>query len=187
MLGPATVAIYLLGDVLQGWLAPAREGPDAPAPGERRTLLLVLVAGAAACLVNPYFYRAFSLPSELGLSGAADSLGRDGQYMSLFFSPLERLYFLPNIGLNAAGLAYFPLALLGAASFAAALWVGRLNWRRLIVWAAFLALSAWHARAIPFFAVVTGPVAALNFLDFAARRAGAAAGRGECGRSAVAF
>ena len=49
---------------------------------------------------------------------------------------------------------------------------------RLVVWAAFLVLSAWHARAIPFFAVVAGPVAARNFFDFAAALGAAAADAG---------
>ena len=63
LLGPATVALYLLGEALQDWLVPTREGPDSPTPGEHRTLLLVLIAAVAACLVNPLFlpgvYSAF--------------------------------------------------------------------------------------------------------------------------------
>src|SRR5205823_6264794 len=54
-LGPVTVGLYLLGEILQHNLAPVRTGPEAPAPGELRSLGLVLAAGVGACLLNPYF------------------------------------------------------------------------------------------------------------------------------------
>jgi hypothetical protein len=37
---------------------------------------------------------------------------------------------------------------------------------RLLVWLPFALLAAWHARAIPFFAVVAAPITALNWQDF---------------------
>src|SRR5204863_35225 len=46
----------------------------------------------------------------------------------------------------------------------------------LAVWVGFLLLSRLHARAIPFLAVVAGPVTALNFLDYAARNQAVFAG-----------
>ena len=191
LLGPITVALFLLGEMLQDWLAPptltlphprgvGREGGDVPAPGERRTLILVLAASVVLCLANPHHVRAFSLPAELGLSEAGEALAHDAQFSPLFVTPFEPRYFSAGF-LSVAGLAYFPLALVGVISFAAALSAGRARWSRLFIWAAFFALSAWHARAIPFFAVVAGPIAALNFLDFAGRRAAAkpaGAGRG---------
>ena len=172
LLGPAAVALVLLGETLQGRLAPVREGPEAQAPGERRTIFLVLLISIAACLVNPHHIWAFALPPELGLSEAANAFNKDPQYLSLFLAPFDQRSFRPGL-LSVASLAYHPLVLLGAASFAAALWAGRLRWSRLVVWTAFFALGAWHARSIPFFAVVAGPITALNFLDFAARRVGA--------------
>ena len=55
----------------------------------------------------------------------------------------------------------------------AALVVAALTWTRLpSAWTAFALLSLYHARAIPFFAVVAGPITALNFLDYAAVRLG---------------
>ena len=95
----------------------------------------------------------------------------DIQFRALYLlSPTEGLYFYPGTGLSAAGLAYFPLALLGIVSFASAQWRGCWRWGRVLLWGAFFALSLWHARAIPFFAVVAGPITSLNFLDFAAKR-----------------
>ena len=66
LLGPATVALYLLGETLQDWFGPANAAADAPAPGERRTLLLVLIVSVAVCLINPHHYRAFALPQATG-------------------------------------------------------------------------------------------------------------------------
>ncbi len=177
LLGPAAVALYVLGETLQDWFGPAYAEADAPAPGERRVLLLVLLASVAACLVNPHHFRAFVLPEQLGLTEAADALRNNPQFRGLFLTPFEGLYFYPGTGLNAAGLAYFPLALLGIVSFASAQWVGCVRWGRMLLWAAFFALSIWHARAIPFFAVVAGPIASLNFLDFAAKRFSSAEGQ----------
>jgi tetratricopeptide (TPR) repeat protein len=173
-LGPVLVALFLAGETLQGWLAPAKEGPDAGAPGERRTLLLVLLASVAACLVNPHHVWIFALPSQLGLSEAADALHDDSQFRGLFIRPFEDLYFRTDTGLSVAGLAFFALALLGLVSFAAAQWMGCWRWGRAIVWTAFFALAVWRASAIPFFAVVAGPITSLNFLDFAAKCFGTA-------------
>jgi tetratricopeptide (TPR) repeat protein len=49
---------------------------------------------------------------------------------------------------------------------------GRTPWWRLLIWLSFALLSLYSARAIPFFAIVAGPITALNWLDFAAGRLG---------------
>ncbi len=173
-LGPITVALFLVGETLQDWLAAADRRQTAGATGARRTLLWVLLVSVGACLVNPHHVWAFTPPSALGLSEAAAVLSRDEQFRPLFISPLESTYFRPNIGLNVAGAAFFPLVVLGLVSFAAGQWIGRWSWERALVWTAFLALAVWRAAAMPFFAVVAGPIASLNFLDFAAKRLGTA-------------
>jgi tetratricopeptide (TPR) repeat protein len=170
LFGPLTVGLYLLGETLQQWLAPDADRVDGWAPGEQRTLGLVLLVSVAACLVNPHGVWAFAPPTQLGLSGSAEQVRPDAQFKSMFISPIDEWYFSPYIGLNAAGLAYFPLVLLGLVSFGLAVWAGALRWSRALLWAAFLVLSAVHARAVPFFAVVAGPIAALNFLDVLAAR-----------------
>jgi hypothetical protein len=188
LLGPAVVALYLLGEALQVWIVP---GDDGPAPGELRTLTLALVVGVAACLLNPFHYHAFVLPAQLGFTEAGELLRDDIQFKTTFLSPFDNdpnlgyTYLHSNVGLSVAGVAYFPLALFGAASFGLSLWAGKLNLSRLLVWASFFALSALHMRAIPFFAVIGGPIMALNFLDFAAARSGTAATRGGAARWAV--
>ena len=140
------------------------------ASGERRTLLWVLLASIAACLFNPHHVHAFTLPSASASPRRAAVLAHDQQFEALFCSPFESYYFHPNIGLSVAGMAFFPLLLLSLVSFAAAQWVGRWSWERALVWIAFFTLAGWRAGAIPFFAVVAGPISSLNFLDLAATR-----------------
>src|SRR5262249_43228230 len=71
-----------------------------------------------------------------------------------------------------AGLAYFLLLGLGLLSFALTFGAWRLS--RLTVWIGFALLSLCFWRCIPFFAVVAGPITALNLQDYAARQFGLA-------------
>jgi hypothetical protein len=180
-LGPLTVGLYLLGEFLQDTFAPQTRGTDAPAPGELRTLTQVFVVSLLACLVNPHHIYAFTLPSVLGLSGAGETLVKDSQFHFLFISPLDsKDYFRKDFGLSVAGLAYFPLAVLGLISFVLVLGASLLAdgegkakagwpWWRAVVWLAFFVPTLANSRLIPFFAIVAGPIMALNFLDFSAR------------------
>jgi hypothetical protein len=181
LLGPVTVALVLVGETVQEWFGPATEEPPAWRKARRNALGLTLLAAVAACVANPHHVRALvTPPPPLGLSPAAEALHGDEQFLGSLLSPFEQtsrgdwVYFHTSTGLSVAGMAFFPLVLLGAASFAAAVAAGRWRWGRALLFAAFLALAVWHAAAIPFFAVVAGPVASLNFLDFAAKRLGAA-------------
>lgn len=169
-LGSLTVALYLVGETIQATMAPVYTGEDAPVPGERRTLLLVLVVGLVACLVNPYHVRAFTWPAELYGPTLNAIHDRDAQ-LFYFHSPLDKDWFSePSRGRNLAGLAYYPLLLLGAGSFA--LHRAGLRWWRVLVWLVFALLSAYQVRAVPFFAVVGGPILALNLQDYALHRLG---------------
>jgi hypothetical protein len=171
-LGPLAIALFTAGTLLQK--PPAHGGPsDALPPAGRRTLLLALLASVAACLVGPHHYHALTLPPMLGLfCPAAEVLSGDPQFLAAFTSPFEGVYYQHNFGLSAAGTAFLPLLLLGALSFipAAPNFGTRLVWWRLFLFVAFALLAAVRVRLMPFFAVVAGPVAALNFLDAAARR-----------------
>jgi hypothetical protein len=174
LVGPLTVGLYLVAEILQGQMnASVTERASA-----LRTLGLVFVAGLVACLINPHHYHVFELPTQLGLTGASEVLRQDTAFRSWFVSPFSSVYFQASFGLNAAGLAYFLLVLLGVVSFVLT-WEfggpaprGQSTLPRLVIWMAFFVLSFFYARTIPFFAVVAGPITALNFLDFAARRFG---------------
>jgi tetratricopeptide (TPR) repeat protein len=156
-LGPLTVALYLVGELIH----------QPPAPTRGAVGWLVLALGVAACLANPHHVHALTLPAEFGLTASGDSLEHDPQFHSLFLSPLGKGYYRPHYGLSAAGLAYWPLLLLGLVSFV--LLFKRIPWPRLLVWTGFTLMSLYNWRAIPFFAIVAGPITALHWLDFAAQ------------------
>ena len=176
-LGPLTVALFLAGK-----LVGAKLGKEpAPAPEEKPAPLgFVLLACLAACLCNPHHVRAFtSLPIGLSQWGGMETFKTDDYFKWYFLSPwLDiRLYFQENIGLSVAGVSYFVLLALSLASFVC---VGlyrpaAFRWSRLFVWVFFVVLSGLQIRAIPFFAIVAAPLAALNFLDLARLVGGVAA------------
>jgi hypothetical protein len=170
--GPLVVALYLAGEFFQQRFPLAGEEPQSDRRRELGSLALVLVIGLLACLVNPHHIYAFTLPAEFGLSPAASLLRNDVQFRVLFLSPITKYYYPPYVGLSVAGMAYLPLLLLGAVSFVLAF--GRVPWWRLSVWLGFALLSLYNARCIPFFAIVAGPITALNWLDYAAYRLGPA-------------
>jgi hypothetical protein len=155
LMGPLLAALFWLGE---------RMGPVS----QRRTPGWLVPAGLAACLLNPHFHRVFTLPPELAPAFWASELRHDPRFASWFLSPWWHMrdYLEPNVGLSAGGLAYFALVGLGLTSFVLC-GRGLVGWR-LLTWGAFALLSAWQARAIPFFAVVAGPITALNLQDIIA-------------------
>jgi len=209
VLGPLTVALWLLGEELQMRFDVAGEASPHPAlppaggglesGGQFKTHAIVLGLGLAACLANPWLFRAFTLPVDLAYISrnllpprmvaagqmVAKAQQSDPQFMPLF-SPFSSEYYMrPGFGQNTAGLAYFVLLLAGIASFLALpVFVPRepegrrncpnsrtcVNFSLLTVFLFFALLSALNFRLIPFFAVVGGPITALNFQDYLGRR-----------------
>jgi tetratricopeptide (TPR) repeat protein len=157
LLGPLAVGLYLLGAALGG---------RGQSRAELRTLAVAFAAGLAACLVNPYHVRALALPEVL-LSG--EPAPGPEEVTDLPLSPFQARHFTLGLGLSPGGLAYYALVLLGLASFAAAP-KGKRG-PRAVLWLALLGLSAYRVAGVPFFAVVAGPIAALNFQEWAPRRA----------------
>jgi hypothetical protein len=144
LLGPLAVAIYLLGTVAQQQMGPEQKGEP---PAVIRALALTLGLGLAACLLNPYHFRAFTLPAALDLSVSRE---------------------LPELGLPVSRPAYAALLVLGLVGFL----VNRaaLRWPRALLWLALLVLGVFGGEAAAFFAVVAGPLTALNLQEFFARR-----------------
>jgi hypothetical protein len=171
LLGPITVALYLLGQSLQQLLAPVRTGADAPEPRQLRVLAMVLVAGTAACLLNPHHYHAFALPAVLPLTASADVLEREELFRQLFYGLFQDDYWQSRAAWTPASLALWPLLVLGLASFACTLFTGW-RWWRITLWLAFLLLGVYQVRALPFFAVVAAAITALNWQDVLASRFG---------------
>ena len=151
VVGLGTVALIWLGQLLD----------EAPADGRVRALLrrAVSLAGlAAVCLLNPTHIHAFVTPAELGWSGTP--LGAAAAGLGEVTTPFQRSY-LTQFGRSPAGLAYFPLLGLGLLSFVLTV-RGGWRWQRFLPWLGLAVLSAIQVRAVPFFAVVGGPVLAWN-------------------------
>jgi tetratricopeptide (TPR) repeat protein len=169
VVGPLAVALYLAGQLAQVFFGSGK--PGAPRPGAWRPLAAVLLAGLAACLLSPFHVRGLTLPGEIGAGDVLAALRHDEVFGRMLYSPMQREYFSrPDLGLNIAGMAYYPLVLIGLISFAVS--PSPFRWGRALLWGGFLALSLNSARAIPFFAVVAGPVAALNLQEAVAHRFG---------------
>jgi hypothetical protein len=118
-----------------------------------------------ACLVSPHHYHALTLPAELSPAVWRSDLRTDGRFASVFISPWHPELLGRAGGYNLSAWAFFALLALGAVSFIANRSALR-DWR-LTVWLAFAGLAAWRAGAIPFFAVVAGPITAVNFRSLA--------------------
>jgi hypothetical protein len=158
LLGPLLVALFWLGGLL-----PSRSaGPRVPG--------WLVLASLAACLCSPHHWHAFVLPAELSPTSGVIELRQDPRFRPLFASPWEPGPLLSlGTSVNLMAWAYFALVALGL--FSLVLARKELPPWRLLVWLAFGLLGAWQARLVPFFAVVAGPITALNLQDALARRA----------------
>ena len=169
-LGPVTVALFLLGSVIEHALQLDRSGADVIRIAGIRRLVVIVLAGTAACLLNPHGYHAFSLPAEISFAVPRTILERDPQFQQFFLSPLDAAYFRLGNGLSVAGFSYYILAIVSLTSFVAN-WAGWRGWR-IAFWLGFLLLSFCEARTVPFFALVAGPIMLLNWQDYVVRRSG---------------
>ena len=151
LLGPALVGLFWLGRRID----PERgELPAWPA--------WFMPASCAACLVSPHHIFALRFPAELSprvWSGFAE----DPRLAGVFVSPWHLGPLSASGGYNLAAWAFIVLFVLGVLSFG----VNRRALRswRFTVWLPFALLAAWQARLIPFFAVVAGPIVALNLRE----------------------
>jgi hypothetical protein len=150
-LGLAAVALVRVGR----WLDERASGGR----GLLRALGAVAVLAAAAA-AGPATWAGPLLPAELGWGAGASSPFARASLAALRSSP--------------AALAYFALLGLGGASLLLAL---RWRWGRFLPWLGLAVWSAGQVRAVPFFAVVAGPVLAWGVQDYLTRRPRPAFGR----------
>jgi hypothetical protein len=152
---------YVLGPLLVGmccvgrWVRPTDDVPRPP--------VWLLPACLIACLVSPFHVRGLTLPTEISPAVWASGFPDDPRFAGLFASPWRLGPLGPAGGYNLAAWAFWVLLGLGLVSFA----VNRraaLGWRSL-AWLGFALLACWQTRFIPFFAVVAGPVTALNLRE----------------------
>jgi tetratricopeptide (TPR) repeat protein len=178
LVGPVTVALFLIGEWLTQRFGQVKYRPEALSANEQKSLVVVLGISLLACLINPYHYHVFELPAEIYSPTIAEVRSYDPRvYRQTFASPFEASHFggsgpwFRARGLSLAQWCYYPLALLGRISFVLNMRQG--SWSRFLIWLAFFVLSAWQVRNIGFFAVVAGPLTALNLQDWLASRFGA--------------
>jgi hypothetical protein len=176
VLGPALVGLYAVGEAVQWGLGNGEwgmkdRGPlhsPFPVPQSPLGLWLLTLAGPAACLLTPYGYHTFAWPAPLGLAHAERALMGDPGGRGLVISPFGARFVASTYFTSPGAWAYYLLLAAGLVSFGLC---GRaLRPGRLLAWLALAALSAYQARAIPFFAAAAGPVLALNLQDWAPSR-----------------
>jgi hypothetical protein len=164
VLGLATVALLGIGQVM-----------DDAGPGDHgrlarfARLVVSWLVLAAVCLLNPsaLLHQAAFL-QQLPVTDLVAWLQRTGTSATAALPwPLQKAYYTSPLGLTPAGLAYFPLLALGLISFL--LTLPRWHWQRFLPWLGLALWSALQVRAVPFFAVLCGPVLAWNLQDFFAR------------------
>jgi hypothetical protein len=165
LLGPALVALWWCGAMVTR--RPSTAGPTATEPSRRIPLVLVAGAGLLAVALNPHHIHVFSAPSLLDGSVPQDFLD-DAADREALQSPVNWIRAADSLQ-QPARLAYGGLILAGLASFVVQ--GGHVSAARLLVWLVFLGLSVFRSGAIPFFAVVAAPIAALNLQEWLARRA----------------
>jgi hypothetical protein len=159
VLGLGTVALVWLGQVLDEALAD--RGPQRMSFSSLLRPVFTFALLAVVCLLNPSHVHVFELPPDLAWSGPAGSLA-SGRTMSPFGG-----VFLATFGLRPSGLAYYSLLVLGLLSFV--LNLPRWHWQRFLPWLGLAFLSAFQVRAVPFFAVLAGPVLAWNLQELLVR------------------
>jgi tetratricopeptide (TPR) repeat protein len=157
LLGPALVGLYAVGSLVSR---------NDKSTGAAKQLVALTAAGAAACLLTPYHYHTFAWPTPLGLSHTEQVLMGDPLGQGLVVAPFAGRWSGAVAFASPGGWAYCLLLAGGLVSFALTRRSPHLG--RMLAWFALAALSIYQARTIPLFAVVAGPVLALNLQDWAA-------------------
>jgi hypothetical protein len=165
LLGPALVAFWWCGAMVT---RQPSVNMSAPTEQSRRIpLILVVGAGLLAAALNPHHIHVFTAPSLLDGSVPQDFLD-DAADREALQSPVSWVRAGESLQ-QPARLAHGALIVVGLASFVVQ--GGNVSVARLLVWLVFLGLSIYRSGAIPFFAVVAAPIAALNLQEWLARRA----------------
>lgn len=164
LLGPAVIALWLIGALLQ-------PRGDADRPG---AVALLLVVSLVASLANPHHVRAWTWPDELVPGLFEESLRSDPLFSGYLAGVFE--WTVPNGGSAVrsystrvgAAPAWAMLVLMGLGVASIALNLPARPWRRVAVILGLGALAAWRGRLAPFFAIGATPLIVLNFQDWLA-------------------
>ena len=186
ILGPLILGLVWAASGLTRWF-----GAPLAAPG--KTLGMVFGAGVLACLVNPYHVRVFQLPPELAylVLAVADPLhvplpaemiaggralkelrGVEPDFSWTMSSLVSDYWGQTRFGKNIAGLAFYPLVLLGVLGFTLAALVRpqkdapTFQVARFLVWLVFAVMALAMYRMIPFFVLIAAPLTAMTLGEF---------------------
>jgi hypothetical protein len=186
ILGPLVLGCCWLGSGLAKWYPNGN-----PIPG--KTIGMVFGVSLLACVVNPHHVHVFQLPSELAylvlsvgepigipLPDSLVAAGRTAKELTRIevnapfaISSLSSSYWQnPNLGMNAAGIAYYPLLILGLVAFTLVALVKpqagapSLQVNRFVPWLLFAVLSLALYRLIPVFVIVAAPLTAITLGEF---------------------
>ncbi|MBX9682013.1 MAG: hypothetical protein K2X38_24915 [Gemmataceae bacterium] len=180
VLGPLMLLLTLLASLVP-WPRQAEE----PTTG---ALGLLLLAGIVGCMANPHHFRVFQLPPDLAyailpvgklilpqwmIAGGQglDLLQRTDPTLYATYSPISSDYLSRRLlGLNIAGLAFFPLLLLNLGSFFFSDVRTRGGFARLLISVVMLTFAMLSYRIVPLYACIAGPIILWNAADFARRR-----------------
>ncbi len=186
ILGPIVVGLCWAGTGLGKWFRSTGAVPG-------KALGVVFGVGLLACVVNPHHVRIFQLPPELAyvvlsltdpfnlpLPGELIAAGRTMRELQKAdinipwtANSLSSAYWQdPAAGFNVAGLAVYPLLVMGVLGFGVAAVVRplpnapTLHVGRFLVWLFFAILALALYRLIPFFALVAAPLTAMTLGEF---------------------
>jgi hypothetical protein len=161
VLGPAVLVLWWLGALVHHGIDRGWGATPSYSPAHLRGLGLAALVGLVTLLASPHHVRPLTvLPALLAEHASA---------------PAEAELLVPGVGMPPASLAYclligLGLFLIGLGLFAFFFQGARFWWSDGLVWSAMLALSLYDKAAIPFFAVIAGPIAGLHLQAAAARR-----------------
>jgi len=153
-LGPLTVTLFMLGELLQ-----VKLGKSASTPISLPVALITVVVSWLAPLLNPHHIGVYALPVELVSAQFAIDLESERYFRPLFQTPFDPSFYSAVATGNIINpMAYFALLLTSALGLG--LNYSRARWSGILIWGAMALLSLIHARAVPFFAVIAAPLAA---------------------------
>ncbi|HEY3789680.1 MAG TPA: hypothetical protein VGL71_12540, partial [Urbifossiella sp.] len=170
-LGPLLAVLFAIGN---GTLAYAAKNTTLARAAGYRSPSWFLPSCLFACLLSPHHIHAFTLPPELSPAVWSSEFRDDPRFAGFFATPWRLASFGRTGGFSLAAWAFPVLLIAGLISFVINRRALR-SWRSL-VWLSFALLGIWQARLVPFFAVVAGPILAMNlgerFAEGGDRRAG---------------
>jgi tetratricopeptide (TPR) repeat protein len=171
-LGPLTVGFFFLGSIRQSAIG-NRQSAESRKPkadgrkqGSSRLLGMLFALGLAVCACNPHHFQLWAVPFQM-IDSAAAQVGQD-PFLRPLASPFRDTYFSWHFFHNVPGLALWLLATLSLGSFF--LNFAACPWRWLLSWCFLFLLSLWQTQALPFFAIVSGPILACNLGAFFSSR-----------------